>query len=182
MDRPAFVYVVYIRTTAEKVWHPLTDAETTRQYWSKHRNTSDWKIGSPWRHEDFSDSSVVDISGTVLESVQPKRLALTWAPPGDGDDGSRISRVGFDIVEDDGTVRLTLTHDQLSEGSPMAEGISEGWPLVPSSLKTPSSASTHCLNYGTATATNGPDSDSSDLSLVMQQALAVRARNLSVDT
>jgi uncharacterized protein YndB with AHSA1/START domain len=135
MDRPAFVYVIYIRSTAEKVWQALIEPEMTRQYWSNHRNTSDWRVGSPWRHEDHDDASLVDISGTILESVVSRRLGFTWATPLDAKAGARLSRVVFEMTEDDGVVRLILTHDQLSEGSDMAEGITEGWPLVLSSLK-----------------------------------------------
>ena len=32
-------------------------------------------------------------------------------------------------------VRLTVTHDELEAGSEMAKGISKGWPIVLSSLK-----------------------------------------------
>ena len=32
-------------------------------------------------------------------------------------------------------VRLTVTHDELEAGSGMANGISKGWPVVLSSLK-----------------------------------------------
>jgi uncharacterized protein YndB with AHSA1/START domain len=135
MDRPAFVYVIYIRATADKVWHALTTPEMTRQYWSNHRNRSDWRVGSPWQHEDHDDASLVDISGTILESVASRRLGFTWASPADAKAGMRLSRVLFETTEDDGVVRLTLTHDQLSESSDMAEGIAEGWPLVLSSLK-----------------------------------------------
>lgn len=136
MDRPAFVYIIYIKSTADKVWHALTDPGMTRQYWSNHRNASDWRVGSPWRHEDHDDASLVDISGTVLESVPSRRLGFTWATPLDAKKGARLSRVVFEMTEDDGEVRLILTHDQLSESSEMAEGIAEGWPLVLSSLKT----------------------------------------------
>jgi uncharacterized protein YndB with AHSA1/START domain len=135
MDRPAFVYVIYIRATADKLWQALTQPEMTRQYWSNHRNTSDWRVGSPWRHEDHDDSTLVDISGTILESVASRRLGFTWAIPADAQAGTRLSRVVFEITEDDGVSRVTLTHDQLPEGSDMAEGITEGWPLVLSSLK-----------------------------------------------
>ncbi|MEP6508545.1 MAG: hypothetical protein ABJC63_09995 [Gemmatimonadales bacterium] len=50
-------------------------------------------------------------------------------------EASKLSRVEFDIDEDDGMVRLTLTDDRLGN-SGLAEGIAEGWPLVLSSLKT----------------------------------------------
>ena len=47
-----------------------------------------------------------------------------------------FDRVTFDIEgQEDGTVRLTVTHDQLQPGSGMAEGISKGLPLVLSSMK-----------------------------------------------
>jgi len=136
MDSAAFTYVTYINSTSEKVWNALTDGDTSRQYWSNHRNKSDWRVGSPWNHEDADVASIVDVTGTILESARPRRLAFTWASPTDADDGSKVSRVSFDIDEDDGMVRIVLTHDRLPANSGLAEGIAEGWPLVLSSLKT----------------------------------------------
>ena len=43
-DKPTFVYVTYIESTAEKVWEALTDADLTAQYWG-HSNVSDWRAG-----------------------------------------------------------------------------------------------------------------------------------------
>ena len=68
MSKPTFVYVTYIKTTADKVWKALTDGEATRQYWFNHRNASDWKVGSEWRHEDYDDPKTVDVVGTVVEN------------------------------------------------------------------------------------------------------------------
>ena len=136
METAAFEYVIYISSTAEKVWDALTNGEMSRQYWSNHKNSSDWKVGSQWKHEDAADSTIVDVTGTILESVRPHRLSFTWSSPDDALDGSKLSRVHFDIDEDDGMVRVILTHDQLPPNSGLAEGIAEGWPLVLSSLKT----------------------------------------------
>ena len=33
MSKPEFVYVTYIETTPEKLWHALTDSEFTERYW-----------------------------------------------------------------------------------------------------------------------------------------------------
>ena len=45
------------------------------------------------------------------------------------------SRVTFEIAPYDGMVRPTVTRDQLEPGGSMAAGISKGWPIVLSSLK-----------------------------------------------
>ena len=134
MSRPSFIYVTYINSTPEKVWQALTDPAFTRKYWVNHRNASDWKVGSEWRHEDYDDASLVDIVGHVVESAPPRHLVLTWASPKDAEIPDKVSRVTFDI-ETYG-VRLTVTHSELEPDSAMLSGISRGWPLVLSSLKT----------------------------------------------
>jgi uncharacterized protein YndB with AHSA1/START domain len=134
MSKPSFVYVIYIQTTPEKLWGALLDPEMTKDYWGRHRNVSDWKTGSAWRHEDYDDASNVRITGTVVESNPPHRLVLTWAPPEKKDDPSKRSRVTFDIEPVMSEVRLTVTHEDLDEE--MLRGVSSGWPAILSSLKT----------------------------------------------
>jgi uncharacterized protein YndB with AHSA1/START domain len=135
-NKPTFVCVTYINTTAEKVWRALTEGEFTRRYWGNHRNASDWRVGSDWRHEDFDDPGIVDIVGKVLEADRPRRLVLSWADPSEAKNPAKVSRVTFEIAADGGMVRLTVAHDELEPGSGMAQGVSEGWPMVVSSLKT----------------------------------------------
>ena len=48
-DKPKFVYVTYIRTTAEKLWRALTEPEFTRQFWVGTVQECEWKQGAPWR-------------------------------------------------------------------------------------------------------------------------------------
>src|SRR5262249_1441766 len=43
--KPAFVYVTYIHATPEQIWHALTDADLSAEYWG-HSNVSDWQTGS----------------------------------------------------------------------------------------------------------------------------------------
>ncbi|MGH7860530.1 MAG: SRPBCC family protein [Candidatus Binatia bacterium] len=135
MDMTKFEYVTYIRSSADEVWRALTDGELTRSYWSNHRNRSDWKAGSKWSHEDFDDATLVDVVGTVVESDPPHRLVLTWTMPEHAGNSEQPSRVSFDIVEDRGVTKLTLVHDEMEAGSKTAQGVSEGWPAVLSSLK-----------------------------------------------
>ena len=74
-DKPTFVYVTYIQSTAEKVWEALTDADLTAQYWG-HRNVSDWRPGSPWQHQRTDGSGIADIVGEVIEAKPPHRLVI----------------------------------------------------------------------------------------------------------
>jgi uncharacterized protein YndB with AHSA1/START domain len=134
MSKPSFVYVTYIRATPEKVWNAITDSGMSAQYWG-HRNVSDWNAGSKWEHQRL-ESDAVDIVGTVIENERPRRLVITWAFPGEAADPAKVSRVAFEIApHKDDTVRLTVTHSELEPESGMLRGITEGWPLVLSALK-----------------------------------------------
>jgi len=136
MDKPKFVYVTYISTTLEKVWNALIDGEMTKQYWGRHRNVSDWNVGSTWKHQDYDDAGIVDIVGNVVESSPPRRLVLTWALPADAEKPEKHTRVTFEIEPFLDAVRLTVTHDELQPESDMLRGVTEGWPAVLSALKT----------------------------------------------
>ena len=135
MSCAQFVYVNYINTTPEKVWDALIDNEMIKQYWGRHKNVSDWKIGSTWLHQDY-DSGTTDIEGKVVEVEVPKRLVLTWAGANEDLLDETPSRITFEIEPFLDVARLTLTHDELEAGSKMLQGIMAGWPAVLSSLKT----------------------------------------------
>jgi uncharacterized protein YndB with AHSA1/START domain len=127
-----FVYVTYIVSTPEKVFEAITRPEIARRYWA-HENVSDWRQGSRWEHVNANGS--IEIAGKVIEATPPRRLVLSWASPPSFSDPAKHSRVTFDVVPYDGMVRLTVTHDELEPGSQMEAGISKGWPIVLSSLK-----------------------------------------------
>jgi uncharacterized protein YndB with AHSA1/START domain/DNA-binding transcriptional ArsR family regulator len=131
---PAYVYVTYIRATAEQVWQALTDADVTARYWH-HANVSDWQVGSPWEHRRVDGSDTVDVVGTVLEAEAPNRLAVTFeASPGtERPDGPSV--VTFVIEPHADVVRLTVTHENLPDAE-MHRRMSGGWPAVLANLKT----------------------------------------------
>ncbi|KUL44606.1 ArsR family transcriptional regulator [Streptomyces violaceusniger] len=131
-DKPAFVYVIYIESTPEKVWHALTDADLTAEYWG-HSNVSDWQVGSPWEHRRTDGSGTADVVGTVVESSPPTRLVTTWAAP-DADAAAEPSRVTFDIQPHGDIVRLTVTHENLADEAERTAAAG-GWAAVLSNLK-----------------------------------------------
>ena len=131
-DKPTFVYVTYIESTPEMVWHALTDADLTAEYWG-HSNVSDWQVGSRWEHQRTDGSRAADVVGTVIENLAPARLVLTWAAPGaEADDTS--SRVTFDVEPFGEIVRLTVTHEDLADGA-QRDAVATGWAAVLSNLK-----------------------------------------------
>jgi len=134
MRKEQFVYVTYIAAAPERVWDALTVPEITRQYWGN-ENISDWLPGSSWEHRRPDESHRVDLCGRVLESERPRRLSLTWALPADARDQGKHSRVSFDIEPAAGVSKLTVRHDELESGSEMLAAITNGWPVVISSLK-----------------------------------------------
>ncbi len=139
MNQPDFAYVIYIRATCEEVWNGLLQPEFTRQYWF-HDNVSDWKVGSMWEHRRSDDSGIIDIAGKVIESELHKKLVLSWSRPDDIDKPVRTSRVTVQ-VSDQGWpggpwTAVTLEHADLQDDTEMLDGVSSGWPMVFSGLKT----------------------------------------------
>jgi uncharacterized protein YndB with AHSA1/START domain len=123
-DVPSYVYVTYIQSTPEQVWHALTDEDLTAEYWG-HRNVSDWQPGSPWEHVRTDGSGIADVSGEVLEVDRPRRLVITF---GEG------TRVTFTIEPHEQIVRLTVLHEDIPSEADYAE-LAKGWPAVFANLK-----------------------------------------------
>jgi DNA-binding transcriptional ArsR family regulator/uncharacterized protein YndB with AHSA1/START domain len=149
MDKPEFVYTAYIRTTPEQLWRGLTDPAFTLRYWGL-AYESDWTAGSAFAIRLAKDDiTIADPAQVILESDPYRRLAYSWhtftpewaAAYGISDaDRARFaaeprSKVAFDIEPLGDYVRLTVVHDGFEDGSAVLSGISQGWPLIVSSLK-----------------------------------------------
>jgi DNA-binding transcriptional ArsR family regulator len=150
MSRPEFVYTTYIRTTPEQLWRGLTDPAFTRRYWGLAWE-SDWTPGSAVTLRlDKDNVAIADPAQVVLESAPCRRLSYTWhsftpewaaAYDVSDDHLAKVaaeprSKVTFDIEPLGDYVRLTVVHDGFEPGSAVLPGITQGWPLVISSLKT----------------------------------------------
>lgn len=133
MSKPFFVYVSYIATTPDKLFKALTDKEATGNFWFGNAVTSNWKVGSP---VTFHREGNLIVKGEVLEYDPPRRLSYTFTPMYDElYSGEQPSRVVFDLEQQRGQVKLTVTHDDFAPDSKVFGRISQGWPLILSNLK-----------------------------------------------
>ena len=135
MSVSRFVYVIHIRTTAEKLWDALILPEHTRLWWCETWQDCDWIKGAAWKAMT-PDGRIAD-SGEILEIDRPNRLVLTWQnqfldelrPEGH-------SKLSYEIEPAGDGVKLTLTHEMARDKSKLIEAVSQGWPSLLSSLKT----------------------------------------------
>jgi uncharacterized protein YndB with AHSA1/START domain len=129
-----FVYVSYIRTTPEKLWMALTDAEFMKQYWFGTYCESEWKSGSRWKMVQ-PDGQVSDV-GEIVEAVPAKRLVIKWSNDFRPDlkaEGQSVCTMDIEPVQ--GAVKLTVAHSIEREKSKFIEAVSGGWPRILSNLK-----------------------------------------------
>ena len=134
MGNDRFVYVIYIRSTRERVWDALIKPEFTRQYWFGYAQESEWKIDSSWQLVS-RDGKVAD-SGKVLEFDPPRRLSVSWNHRLDPEMAAEgESRASYDLDQQGSMVKLTVTHEIGKEHSTLIKKVSGGWPSILSSLK-----------------------------------------------
>jgi uncharacterized protein YndB with AHSA1/START domain len=135
MAESTFVYVTYIRTTAEKLWSALTvDTQFMQQYWFGIRCESQWKAGSAWKMVS-ADGTVLD-AGAIIESEPPRRLVIRWqhqARPELTAEGE--SRCSIELEQIGPAVKLSITHTIERAPSKFIEAVSGGWPKIISNLK-----------------------------------------------
>lgn len=129
-----FVYVIYIRTTPEKLWQALIEPEFTRRFWCETWQDCEWKPGALWKLM-IPDGRVGD-SGEVLEIDPHRRIVLSWRNEfkpemrAEGD-----SRLTYELEPQGDSVKLTVIHEMDKPGSKLIGAVSNGWPAILSSLK-----------------------------------------------
>lgn len=135
MDKKSFVYVTYIATTPEKLWAALTNSEFTKQYFFGREIVSDWQVGSSFQ---LMDKDKIEHYGEVLVYEPYRMLTITWSIK--DAEGDRMSNVTFELTPLNGTIKLTLRHEELLEQDirkdvGKIEGFNNGWPVILSNLK-----------------------------------------------
>ena len=134
MAKSTFVYVTYIRTTPERLWSALTDADFMKQYWFDMTTECGWKQGSPWKML-FPDGRIAD-SGEILEIHPSQRMVIRWQnqwKPELKAEGPSLCTIELGPV--DRAVKLTITHKIDRPESELIKAVSVAWPLCLSNLK-----------------------------------------------
>src|SRR5215471_9561816 len=134
MTRSTFVYVTYIRTTPEKLWSALTDAEFMKQYWLGNHCESQWTPGSSWKNV-YPDGRVTD-AGEIVEAEPPRRLVIRWQHQDKPElKAEGESRCTMELEPVGTSVKLSITHTIERDPSKFIEAVSGCWPKVISNLK-----------------------------------------------
>ncbi len=134
MARSTFVYVSYIRTTPEKLWSALTDAEFMKQYWFGMHCESRWTAGSSWKLVS-ADGHTFD-AGEIVEAEPPRRLVIRWQHENKPElKAEGPSRCTIELEPLGRSVKLSITHTIEREPSKLIEAVSGGWPKIVSNLK-----------------------------------------------
>ncbi|MHB1287463.1 MAG: SRPBCC family protein [Leptospirales bacterium] len=138
MNNQRFIYVSYIKTTADELWEALTSPEFIRQYWMDNIVESDWKKGSSVKFMK-RDGNLI-LTGKILASEKPRVLSYTWSFQMDEalrtENPSQVTFLLERFEANPDLMKLTVTHDDFPENSKAFPRISIGWPMVLSSLKT----------------------------------------------
>jgi uncharacterized protein YndB with AHSA1/START domain len=134
MSKSTFVYVTYIRTTPEKLWSALTDAEFIKQYWFGVRCESQWTAGSSWKLV-YPDGRNTD-AGEIIEAEPLRRLVIRWQhqdKPEFKAEGE--SQCTLELGHSGPAVKLSITHGIERERSKFIAAVSGAWPMVICNLK-----------------------------------------------
>jgi uncharacterized protein YndB with AHSA1/START domain len=129
-----FVYVTYIRTTAERLWEALTSSEFMKQYWFGMHCESQWTAGSSWKLVS-GDGRIFD-AGEIVEAEPPRRLVIHWQHQNRPElKAEGESRCTMELEPIGNAVKLSITHTIGREPSKLIEAVSGGWPKILSNLK-----------------------------------------------
>lgn len=131
----AIAFTRHLPGPLERVWAYLTDSELRGRWLAsgpmaphpggrvdlrfRHADLSPETAPIPPQYAGYADGA--QFTGEVTVWAPPSKLAYTWGEPDDS-----VSEVTFELAEEDGQVRLTLTHRRL-RGRDMILSVASGW-------------------------------------------------------
>jgi uncharacterized protein YndB with AHSA1/START domain len=127
-------FVFYFAAPPDKIWEGFVSSESNRIIFAGAELEADLKPGGPmnWVGTGADGKRNTYVRGEVIQSEPPKLLQYTFAL-GSSD---RISRVTIELVPESEATRISVTHDQWTEGDAGFTSCADGWPRILSRLKT----------------------------------------------
>lgn len=148
----AEVFRIFIKAPIDKVWDYIVNPEFNQKY--AYMVSGDYDLRPGGKYESRSTPQMVEFGappvmcdGEVVQVDAPKKLVQTWKAyftPDTIAEGART--LTWDLEEQNGVTRLTVTHDLQDapvtavfvngsgQGGPM-DGDGGGWPFILSDLK-----------------------------------------------
>lgn len=127
-------FVFYIAAPPDKVWEGFVSAESNRILFMGAELEADLKPGGSmnWVGTGPDGKRTIYVRGEVLQSEPPKLLRYTFALG----PSSNVSRVTIELAPETEATRVSVTHDEWTEGDPGYASCADGWPRILSRLKT----------------------------------------------
>ena len=135
MEQPTVVHVSFIRSSPDKVWDLLTDANSSPDWFFGHRVETGEKVGDPYRV--IRADGTIDVDGEILAKEAWRRLRVKWVMP-DMPILPDDNEIEF-LIEDKGSdvVRVVVQeYHYVPVPRNWMDAGREGWSLILASLKT----------------------------------------------
>jgi uncharacterized protein YndB with AHSA1/START domain len=126
-----------ISAPLSKVWNALTDPEMIRQYFFGTEATSDWKEGSTIFYRGTWEGKPYEDKGIILKLIPEKLLKVNyWSNrSGTADVPENYSPYTYELLEEDGKTRLTLTQEGMFSTDESRSKAWQHWDIVVDGLK-----------------------------------------------
>lgn len=128
--KPQFHYTLFIAKPAGDVWRALTEKKTIDQYYMAPVHTLEPKAGGKISYGEPTEM----VTGSITGFDAPFRLAHTFRFTGREDTESHVV---YEITPvGDRMCSLAISHTGFQVENQAFADISQGWPVIASSLKT----------------------------------------------
>ncbi len=133
----SIVAEITIHAPADRIFDALTDPVQRLQWWARSGRftpvsmDSDLRPGGNWVMHFAHDGATATVGGEYIAIDPPRTLEFTWSPSWDPRGGKTVVR--FDLIEQDGTTTVRVTHSGLADDASRARH--SGWPDLLSALR-----------------------------------------------
>jgi uncharacterized protein YndB with AHSA1/START domain len=145
------VYVTEIKTTPERLWPALTEAEFTTRYWFGVRIESSWEPRVPvsfWLAQAPGEAEArgmqvnnageaLSDTGVVVQYAPFTTLSYTFQSLWDAEARADTpGMVTFSLAPIAAGVTLTVMHERIPNRADLVDGFENGWSAILDNLKT----------------------------------------------